>query len=313
MFIGDPIFMVERDEALSHKVSEALRRLRAEAACKRADQLRRLGLHPGLGITLRCPECNTAFWIRIPQVWMNDTADSYRIACVAPCGHGEPIDTFDQLSTSESAPADFDTRTRCRRCSTDYATMGVVARCPCCAIETPREVFQEVVAEIHALADSASRREPSRQDLETLLSRLVSRFDGVMRWMCSVAIRNLEIYAQYRISVRDLATASWNLRCDPDTEIPKLRRIISFQDVKKLRLSGVVGASDKQWEVMILCFAKRHLIIHKLGIVDAEYIARTGDILAKPGGLVPLTIHELLECADACKNVVVRFFGLWLG
>lgn len=300
----------EREGLNVPPVNDFLRRMAAEAAAKRADQLVRLGLRPGVGVILKCSECDTPFWVRIPLVWRYEMDQALCFACVAACAGGLSVETFDRSSISEAPPLHFDLHATCRRCSTEYAAPGAVIRCPGCAIETAREVFGEVVLEVRTAA--ATGASLPRKELEALLSRLVSCFDGVMRWMCSVAIRNVEAYAKYRVSAPDPTKATWQPRCDPDTDIPALRGIVSFQDIRKLRRSGVVSASDKQWETMTLCFAKRHLIIHKLGVADAQYIARSGDRLAQHGRLVSLTIDELMECADACDDLVKRFFGLWL-
>ena len=293
-------------------MSDFLSRTRANAARKRAEQLDRLGLQPGLGVTLKCPVCGVTFWARIPQEWRYDIEEAIAFACVAACGGRVPIECCDPLSRSEIVPDGFDIHTTCSRCKIEYAAMGALVRCPGCAIETARQAFQDIVHDIQGRAEAALAVQPSRADLESMLSNLVSRFDGVMRWMCDVAIHNLRSYAKYRASVPDPSKAFWHIRVDPDEEISRLQQVSSFQDIRKLRQSSLVGASEQQWAVLTLCFAKRHLVIHKLGVVDAQYLARTGDTRARLGAQVPLSIGELLQCAHACNDLVKRFFGGWL-
>ncbi|MFC1758796.1 hypothetical protein ACFL2H_08515 [Planctomycetota bacterium] len=53
------------------------------------------------------------------------------------------------------------------------------------------------------------------------------------------------------------------------------------------------GLDATQWATANSCFQKRHLLAHKMGVVDQKYLDSTGDRKAQCGRKVPICIDEV--------------------
>ena len=59
----------------------------------------------------------------------------------------------------------------------------------------------------------------------------------------------------------------------------------------------------------IRCFQKRHLLEHKSGVVDEEYLARTSDPMARLGRKVTLTATEVGELISIVRQLGEYIFS----
>ena len=57
------------------------------------------------------------------------------------------------------------------------------------------------------------------------------------------------------------------------------------------------------WEQALMLFQKRHLIAHKLGVADQEYVDRSGDRHAVPGRKVQISTDEVTELRNTLWTV----------
>ena len=68
------------------------------------------------------------------------------------------------------------------------------------------------------------------------------------------------------------------------------------------------------WEQALMLFQKRHLIAHKLGVADQEYVNRSGDPDAVRGRKVQVTTSEVTELRKSlwsmAENLTTQFGGL---
>ena len=255
-----------------------------------------LGLAAGSAVAMTCPSCGKSFWLRVPPD-LEATLDlEILIACPYACGAGFDIRQFNPSEAHPGEDNRYDTRVSCvrHRHGFDFAADGVVLRCPVCHIETPREVAAGVVADIEAHIAAAGPFGPDRHTLEALLGRIVSTFDGVMRWMLDVAGRNHQIIG-----------------------LPPLPTVNSFQNLssanRKLASTGwSMSQAPKDWDILVRAFQKRHLITHTLGVVEQEYVEKTGDTTVAVGRVITLTSAEVLEAAKVAHRIVKSFFGQFL-
>ncbi len=51
--------------------------------------------------------------------------------------------------------------------------------------------------------------------------------------------------------------------------------------------------TSDEWKLAILAFQKRHLIVHKMGVVDEEYVRKSGDINAIVGRKISIREEEV--------------------
>jgi hypothetical protein len=67
------------------------------------------------------------------------------------------------------------------------------------------------------------------------------------------------------------------------------------------RLQGI-----SEWRSAGTAFQKRHLVAHKTGIVDVDYITKTGDTRAIVGRKIGIDATEVREFAKTISKIAVR-------
>ncbi len=146
--------------------------------------------------------------------------------------------------------------------------------------------------------------EPSamRRELELLLGHLVGTFDGLMRGMLSIANANARVLEP-----------NHPLR----STIDALPSSMSFQNLTGARDKLVptgwdMGKEIPDWNVLTMLFQKRHAIAHQLGVVDQEYLRKSGDRTAVLGKRLSLNAEEVVVGARQCQCLINGFFGMFL-
>jgi hypothetical protein len=259
------------------------------------DILSQIGFSVGDAATLTCPSCAKNFWMRWPPD-LESRDGQILMACPYACGLGNDIRAFCPTIATNTDRDSYDTRKACPRSTStfEYAANGIVLRCPHCYIENPREITADVVNLIRHEIDSARPAKLERHVLEALLGRVVATFDGVMRRMVEIAQNNYTILGR-----------------------PQFPAVSSFQNLSsantKLAAVGWDMSKDPSaWSEIKRAFQKRHLIVHTLGVVDQDYINKTGDSSVTAGKLVDLTGEEVLRAAQIAHQLASSFFGMFL-
>ena len=62
------------------------------------------------------------------------------------------------------------------------------------------------------------------------------------------------------------------------------------------------GWSEEDWQETVRMFQKRHLIAHKMGVVDREYVSRSGDRGVVVGRRVVIDADEIQRLADLLSS-----------
>lgn len=176
----------------------------------------------------------------------------------------------------------LETEVVCATCTLRYSVYGVFAFCPDCGQHNSLQIFEkniEVVAKMMDLAES-TERDVSRRLVENALEDCVSVFDGFGRELCRVHARTATNRAIVgRISFQDLERAKRRLR-----------------EVCGIDLSSAVTVGE--WQSLVRAFQRRHLIAHKMGVVDQTYISKAADTEAVVGRRIhirPAEVRELLR------------------
>jgi hypothetical protein len=174
---------------------------------------------------------------------------------------------------------EIETPLTCDRCTLDYAIYGVFAFCPDCGSHNSLQILRkniEVISKLVRLCQDADA-DVAEQLISDALENAVSAFDGFGREVCRVA--------------------------GPRSKDPTKAASISFQNIEGARqrvqdLFSVDIASPLtpgQWTHVALCFKKRHVIAHKLGVMDEQYVRTANDPDAVAGRKVRLTKAEVDE------------------
>jgi hypothetical protein len=156
----------------------------------------------------------------------------------------------------------------------------------------------EFVQLLHSKAEQSASQAVGRDEIESLLERLVRTFDGLMRRMLEIANKNLVLLGSDAPPIYLPQTSSFqNLAGARDRLLP------SGWDME---------AEVADWPQLTSLFQKRHVLSHRLGVVDQEYVKKTGDASAVVGKKVPLTLAEVVAGAEDCQKLVNGFFGMFL-
>ena len=190
----------------------------------------------------------------------------------------------------------LETEIICDSCTLHYSVYGVFAFCPDCGQHSSLPILNknlELVSKMLSFAESVDE-ELAEKLVENALEDCVSVFDGFGREVCRV-------YANKAL-------------------VPEKAENISFQNLDKAKkniqstfgfdISACVTGED--WKLAVRSFQKRHLFSHKMGVVDEEYLAKTGDPDAVAGRKVSIDTEDV-EVASRFVKEVGEYLASQLG
>lgn len=184
-------------------------------------------------------------------------------------GHSVPIHYYREKR--------LETEVVCSNCTLHYSVYGVFAFCPDCAQHNSIQILHKSLEVAEKLVDLATEmnNELSERLLENALEDCISSFDGFGRELCRIyAGRASDPKKVDRISFQNLDGAIRNLRTVFDIEIASELTI-------------------EERTLIIRGFQKRHIIAHKMGVVDDDYILKSGDNGAIVGRKVSVDADEV--------------------
>lgn len=183
---------------------------------------------------------------------------------------------------------DLETEVVCDACTLRYAIYGVFGYCPDCGTHNNLGILDANLrrsAQMLALAAASDDAALREHLVHSALGACVSAFDGWGRAVC-------EAFA-------------------PKPADPKKVKGISFQNISgasdKLRLTfgfdaeAAVGASD--FKAIHMAFQKRHVVAHRMGVVDADYLKSTGDASSVLGRKVVIGATEVEATSAALRRL----------
>jgi hypothetical protein len=171
----------------------------------------------------------------------------------------------------------LETEVVCDGCALRYAIYGVFAYCPDCGQHNSLQILEknlELAGKQLALAANLDG-DLSAQLVADALENGVSAFDGFGREVCRVHAGKASNPAKAEgISFQNLTGAQKNVQA----------------------LFGVnlaAGLPPDEWDALCRSFQKRHLLAHSMGIVDEDYLKKTGDSQARVGRKVSILPDEV--------------------
>jgi len=147
--------------------------------------------------------------------------------------------------------SELEERITCSECTLEYTIYGAFGFCPDCGAHNSLQIANanlDLVIKTLTLSQTAPP-EIAAKLVENALEDAVSCFDGFGREHCA----NLP----FKISFQSIETAQ-----------QKLFREAGFD------ISSGLGVD--QWKFVCDQFQKRHLFAHKMGVIDSEFISKTG-------------------------------------
>lgn len=194
-------------------------------------------------------------------------------------GRPQPIRHYTEMELEEEVVCDC--------CTMRYTVFGTFAFCPDCGKHNSLQILEKNLVLAQKQIDLAATvdGELASQLIADALENGVSAFDGFGREVCRV-------------------------HCPKATD-PAKATAISFQNLARadksvLSIFGVnlsAALDSKEWAFACRCFQKRHLLAHKMGIVDDAYIKATGDVHVQVGRKVPISPNDVTLLLDHIKRL----------
>jgi hypothetical protein len=183
----------------------------------------------------------------------------------------------------------------CPECTCRYAVIGSAYFCPGCGHNAADQVFGQSLSTILSTLDN----------LPTIAAAFPDRdaAKNTTRQMTEYSLQNI-VTAFQRYAEALFAK-------HPNS--PKARRNV-FQnlsegsDLWKRAFGGGYEAhlSNQELSTLNLYFQQRHLLAHRDGLVDADYIAKTGDQRYREGQRLVIREAAVRECLDVMSQDVVQ-------
>lgn len=179
---------------------------------------------------------------------------------------------------------ELETHVVCNQCSLRYAIYGVFGWCSDCGAHNSLQILAknlELSKKELALAESAEK-ELADHLVGDALKNVVSAFDGFGRETTST--KGSEVHFQ-------------NLRGGRRNVLEKFG--FDFGD----------AITSEQWNFVCRVFQKRHLLAHKMGVIDDEYVQKTNDAGAIAGRKVQVSRDEVISCIGLVETLGRRLFA----
>lgn len=173
----------------------------------------------------------------------------------------------------------LETHIECSSCTLKYAIFGVFAFCPDCGKHNSLQILDKNLELVSKILDMAVGAEPELADrlVKNALENCVSAFDGFGRQICRVHCRayaNTE--TSKKISFQNLDSAKQSV-------------------ATLLKVDLAAGLTLDEWNAAVCAFQKGHLLSHKAGVVDEEYVRKTGDTQAIVGHKLNVKTEEIWQ------------------
>jgi Zn ribbon nucleic-acid-binding protein len=196
----------------------------------------------------------------------------------------------DIVPLSAAEPMRF--KIACSACSCRYAVIGSAFFCPACGHNDADRMFHQSLARIRkrmdvlaelrlAVADRDAGEDTCREAIEAGLQHIVMAFQ-----QCAATL-----YVKFPSEKPPRRNAFQNL-----AEGSAL-----WQAATGKRYDDYLNAAELS--ALIRYFQQRHLLSHKQGIVDAEYIARTGDRTYRVGQRIVVREVSVRECSTLVEKL----------
>lgn len=186
----------------------------------------------------------------------------------------------------------LETEVVCDRCTLRYAIYGVFGYCPDCGVHNNLGILEANLALVEKMLQLAAGLDDpglAAKLVENALEDCVSAFDGWGRGtVAAFAAKAADPDAAARVSFQNVTKAQ-----------AKVLRLFSFD------LAAAGGTAE--FAAVNKLLQKRHLVAHRMGVVDQEYIDSTGDRSTVVGRKVGISSAEIHACLGALRTLATAF------
>ncbi len=188
----------------------------------------------------------------------------------------------------------LETEVVCDRCTLRYTIYGVFGFCPDCAVHNSLQILNknlELVQKLLAMAES-QESQVAQHLIENALEDCVSAFDGFGRETCRVF-------------------AAKAMKPEKAAEI-RFQNIVGARDRVREQFSIDFAATvlPTDWAHVCRAFQKRHLLAHKMGVVDEGYLSETDEPSSLLGRKISIASPEVRELVTKLQSLGRELFRL---
>lgn len=179
---------------------------------------------------------------------------------------------------------ELETEITCDSCTLRYAIYGVFGWCPDCGVHNSLQILiknLELARKELVLATTADT-DLANHLIGDALENAVSAFDGFGRELCQR--KSTEVRFQNLTAAR--------------------RKV---QDAFGFDFSDIMGPDE--WDAACRAFQKRHLLAHKMGVIDEDYIQKAKDPVAILGRRIALSQEEVEASIRIVEALGRRLFS----
>jgi hypothetical protein len=186
----------------------------------------------------------------------------------------------------------LETEVVCEKCTLHYTIYGVFGFCPDCAVHNSLQILNKNLELVQKLLDIAETQEAqvAQHLIENALEDCVSSFDGFGRVTCRVFAEKADISEKVaEIRFQSIAAARARVK-------------------EQFNVDFAATTAQKDWEHIMRAFQKRHLLAHKMGVVDEDYLSATSDSPSLLGRKVSIAAEEVRELVVRLQSLGAELF-----
>ncbi len=192
---------------------------------------------------------------------------------------------------AEAAPL-MTQRSECESCGCRYASVGAAFFCPACGHNSARTTFAGALATVRSLMDLADRMPTVVEDRDAAAD----------------AARHLAENSLVRVWSSFQRFAETIYKATSNTSPPR-RNAFQNLEISDTLWKGSIGWTyadmlDKtEHRELVRLVQARHVLAHQDGIVDADYVAKSGDRRYRVGQRLVITAAEVRRLADLTEKL----------
>lgn len=198
------------------------------------------------------------------------------------------------MNLPASALEEMQQKITCDRCGIRYAVIGSAFYCPCCGHNSAKLTFYNAIEKVKSKINN----------LESIRKAIANHDKDEAERTCTSLLES---------SVSDLVVAIQRLSECVYIQLPNAkslkRNVFQRIDDGDSHWKEICGEGYSEWlsafELGLLrkCFQQRHLFQHSDGIVDADYINKSGDATYQVGQRLVIKSTDVLRYTDIANKL----------
>lgn len=181
----------------------------------------------------------------------------------------------------------------CPSCACRYAVIGAAYFCPACGHSAAEQVFEQTIAGIKATLRALDQVRAAMPDRDTA--------ETTVRVVIENGLQNAVTAFQ-----RVVEALFVELPAPPKARRNAFQNLAEGSALWRQATGQGYGAhlDAPSLDQLVRAFQQRHLLAHRQGLVDEEYIAKSGDTRYRPGQRLVLRAEGVIEAVELVEKLV---------